>query len=82
MIDKPELINLAELIQKTRQLIRSSPTVMPQQLEEMVTALMITMYLKGWKDGLRLSIKGNQMMLDDLNRVEKELVNLYNLQGK
>jgi len=76
------IIDMKQIHQMIKDMVESTPKDLSPDVKQMMTAVLVTVYMQGWGDCLRVTKSGLTLMQDDLKKVHEEMVTLYNLKGE
>jgi len=76
------MIDMEKIHEMIKNIVASTSNDISPEVKQMMTAVLVTVYIQGWGDCLRVTKSGLVLMQDDLKKIHEEMVSLYNLEGK
>lgn len=73
------MLDIDKLMKIARDTVKSAPESLPPEIEEILVGIMVGIYLKGFKHGLKSVTITTDMIGMDIKQAEADLDRLYNL---
>lgn len=74
-----KLINVEDMMRIAKETVESAPADIPPEIKEILIGVIVGIYIKGVKNGIKISQTTNEMVMADLKKSEDELKSLYAL---
>ena len=74
-----KLINVEDMMRIAKETVESAPADIPDDIKEILIGVIVGIYIKGVKNGIKISQTTNEMVMADLKKSEEELRTLYAL---
>lgn len=74
-----KLINIDDMMRIAKETVESAPADIPPEIKEILIGVIVGIFIKGVKNGIKISQTTNEMVMADLKKSEEELRSLYAL---